>query len=118
MCGITGWIDWNEPLALRQPVLEQMTESLAHRGPDASGVWISGPCALGHRRLSVIDPENGAQPMIRRADGTEWVIVYNGELYNTAELREELKAAGAPVRHQLRHGSAAFRLHRVEGSIA
>jgi len=94
MCGITGWIDWNEPLALRQPVLEQMTESLAHRGPDASGVWISGPCALGHRRLSVIDPENGAQPMIRRADGTEWVIVYNGELYNTVELREELKARG------------------------
>jgi len=94
MCGITGWIDWNEPLALRQPVLERMTEALAHRGPDAAGVWISGPCALGHRRLSVIDPENGAQPMIRRQDGVQWIIVYNGELYNTAELREELKARG------------------------
>jgi asparagine synthase (glutamine-hydrolysing) len=94
MCGIAGWIDWSENLALRQPVLERMTETLAKRGPDAQGVWISGPCALGHRRLSVIDPDNGAQPMIRRKDGAVWVIVYNGELYNTAELREELKGRG------------------------
>ena len=60
----------------------KMTESLAHRGPDGSGTWISNPCAFGHRRLSVIDPENGAQPMIIHREEEVYAIVYNGELYN------------------------------------
>lgn len=94
MCGITGWIDWNDNLADRRQVLGQMTETLVPRGPDAAGSWIGGPCALGHRRLSVIDPANGIQPMIRQAGDTQYVIVYNGELYNTAELREQLTLLG------------------------
>src|SRR3569832_504493 len=71
-----------------------MTETLAPRGPDAAGTWISAHCALGHRRLSVMDPENGAQPMIRHAGGHTYVIVYNGELYNAPELRVELEGRG------------------------
>ncbi|MGG4141598.1 asparagine synthase (glutamine-hydrolyzing) [Paenibacillus algorifonticola] len=96
MCGITGWIDWTRDLTQDSSTLEKMTKTLELRGPDASGTWISAHCALGHRRLSVIDPENGAQPMIRRTEDDDlFVIVYNGELYNAGELRKELEAAGS-----------------------
>ena len=94
MCGFTGWIDWTRDLTLHSEDLEVMTRTLALRGPDASGTWISGPCALGHRRLSVMDPENGAQPMIRNQGEDKFVIVYNGELYNAPELKRELESRG------------------------
>ncbi|HUC92671.1 MAG TPA: asparagine synthase (glutamine-hydrolyzing) [Paenibacillus sp.] len=94
MCGITGWIDWTQDLTKQSAVLEKMTETLAPRGPDASGTWITAHCALGHRRLSVIDPENGAQPMIRSEGDNNYVVVYNGELYNALELKRELESRG------------------------
>lgn len=94
MCGITGWIDWHEDLTKHAATIENMTETLQPRGPDASGTWISMHCALGHRRLSVIDPENGAQPMIRKVAERTYIIVYNGELYNTMELRRKLQSRG------------------------
>jgi len=94
MCGITGWIDWTRDLTEEYDSLEKMTETLAPRGPDASGTWLTARCALGHRRLSVIDPENGAQPMVRTRGDETYVIVYNGELYNAAELKRELEARG------------------------
>ncbi|MCA0755304.1 asparagine synthase (glutamine-hydrolyzing) [Paenibacillus sp. N4] len=94
MCGITGWIDWHRDLTKQSKSLEKMTDTLAPRGPDASGTWISAHCALGHRRLSVIDPENGAQPMIRHTGDDKYVVVYNGELYNALELRKELESRG------------------------
>lgn len=94
MCGITGWIDWNSDLTSESSKLEKMTETLALRGPDASGIWLSEHCAFGHRRLSVIDPENGAQPMIRRSGDNTYIIVYNGELYNALELKKELEDRG------------------------
>jgi len=97
MCGIVGWIDWNRNLTRQAETLERMTETMERRGPDAGGTWLSTHCALGHRRLSVIDPANGAQPMVRPSKGNEdhqHVIVYNGELYNTQELRDELRRRG------------------------
>ncbi|WP_127529765.1 asparagine synthase (glutamine-hydrolyzing) [Paenibacillus kobensis] len=94
MCGITGWIDWSRDLTQDSEQLERMTETMAPRGPDAAGTWISAHCGLGHRRLSVIDPENGAQPMIRRDGDRTCVVVYNGELYNAPELRAELESRG------------------------
>ncbi|MFC3798383.1 asparagine synthase (glutamine-hydrolyzing) [Cohnella sp. GCM10012308] len=97
MCGITGWIDWNRDLTQQADVLERMTETLELRGPDASGTWLSRHCAFGHRRLSVMDPANGAQPMVRpskEADEHDCVIVYNGELYNAPELKKELLSLG------------------------
>ncbi|WP_068774055.1 asparagine synthase (glutamine-hydrolyzing) [Paenibacillus sp. FJAT-26967] len=94
MCGITGWIDWRKDLTTSSSILENMTETLTHRGPDASGTWISHHCAFGHRRLSVMDPQNGAQPMIRREGDRLYSIVYNGELYNAVELRKELEHRG------------------------
>ncbi|RAP77832.1 asparagine synthase (glutamine-hydrolyzing) [Paenibacillus montanisoli] len=94
MCGFTGWIDWTDDLTKQSNILEKMTGTLANRGPDASGTWISPHCALGHRRLSVIDPANGAQPMIRTSDDDMYVLVYNGELYNALELKKELEGRG------------------------
>jgi len=94
MCGITGWIDWKKNLTHASAIVERMTETLAPRGPDASGTWLSPHCAFGHRRLSVIDPENGAQPMIRQDERGTFVIVYNGEIYNAVELRRELRCRG------------------------
>src|SRR4051794_37509530 len=97
MCGMTGWIDWNRDLTTQADTIEKMTETLELRGPDASGTWLSKHCALGHRRLSVMDPENGAQPMVRHlktAEQHDCVIVYNGELYNAPELRKELEGIG------------------------
>lgn len=96
MCGIAGWIDWNGRLEApeNQNILTAMIDTLSLRGPDAQGRYVKEQVAFGHRRLSVIDPENGAQPMVRRRAGHEYAITYNGELYNTAELRDELKARG------------------------
>ncbi|MFC5402123.1 asparagine synthase (glutamine-hydrolyzing) [Cohnella soli] len=101
MCGITGWVEWNEDLTTRAAVIEKMTETLELRGPDATGTWLSRHCAFGHRRLSVMDPANGAQPMVRPAKDSEThdcVLVYNGELYNAPELRKELEALGYKFR--------------------
>ena len=94
MCGIAGWFDQNIRMSDMTNTLRKMSESLSRRGPDEHGMYLRGHLALLHRRLSVIDPENGHQPMSTLYEGEKYTIVYNGELYNTTELREELKAAG------------------------
>lgn len=98
MCGIAGWIDWERDLTHEEPSVRAMAETLACRGPDASGTWLSGHAALAHRRLIVIDPEGGGQPMSRRRGDHVFTLVYNGELYNTAELRSDLIAKGHTFR--------------------
>jgi asparagine synthase (glutamine-hydrolysing) len=94
MCGITGWIDWQQDISGQLQILDSMTRTMAPRGPDASGTWTTTHCALGHRRLSVMDPENGAQPMTRSRGDSQYTMVYNGELYNALELRKELEQRG------------------------
>ncbi|PSR30636.1 MAG: asparagine synthase (glutamine-hydrolyzing) [Sulfobacillus benefaciens] len=94
MCGIAGWIDWQQDLRQRQSALENMISPLTCRGPDGSGTWVTAHCAMGHRRLVVIDREGGMQPMSRRNGQGIYTIVYNGELYNYRELREELISLG------------------------
>ena len=89
MCGIAGFAGRGD-----RGVLRRMTDAIAHRGPDAEGHWAeeSAGVFLGHRRLSIVDLSGGAQPMWT-ADG-EIGVVFNGEIYNHAELRAELKARG------------------------
>ncbi|MDW7675898.1 MAG: asparagine synthase (glutamine-hydrolyzing), partial [Bacillota bacterium] len=94
MCGIAGWVDWNDDLRLRKDILQDMTESLTPRGPDASGTWLSEHAALGHRRLIVIDPSGGLQPMTRTIGNNSFTLIYNGELYNTEDLRGKLLNRG------------------------
>lgn len=98
MCGIIGFLGaFHGEDSL--PVLRNMVAKIAHRGPDAQGVWVSdsGDVALGHRRLSILDlSPSGAQPMATR-DG-RYVIVFNGEIYNYAELRNSLVSLGIEFR--------------------
>jgi asparagine synthase (glutamine-hydrolysing) len=94
VCGITGWIDWTNDLTREGPTIERMTRSLEHRGPDAEGTWLSPHAALGHRRLIVIDPRGGGQPMVFRDGERVYAITYNGEIYNFRDLRCELEARG------------------------
>mgnify|MGYP001259607796 FL=1 len=101
MCGIVGWIDWKQDLTGQRPVLEAMTNTLACRGPDNCGYWISRHAAIGHRRLTVIDPVGGGQPMTRDRGKNRFILTYNGELYNTNELRRELEDRG----HRFRSSS-------------
>ncbi len=91
MCGIAGFVGAGD-----RSLLERMTAALAHRGPDAQAVWIDAGQGvhLGHRRLSILDIEGGAQPM---GDG-DLTIVFNGEIYNFRELRAELERMGARFR--------------------
>lgn len=94
MCGIAGIINYGERLDSRHSVLECMLESLKRRGSDQSGIFEREHAALVHTRLAVIDIENGRQPMTARDGGREFTIVYNGELYNTDELRCRLRSEG------------------------
>jgi len=95
MCGIAGQISSNTELLRDQTaVFRQMQQSMSRRGPDQHGMVIEDGAALIHARLCVIDPENGLQPMQLRLGDKEWTLVYNGELYNTAELRAQLEQQG------------------------
>ncbi len=90
MCGIAGILSNNINSAERRPIIENISQSLKMRGPDAKGEFITDDIALIHRRLSVIDPENGTQPM----SFGKYTICYNGEIYNTDEIRNKLKNIG------------------------
>ena len=95
MCGIAGMfhLDGAHLPPEADAVVTDMAENMAHRGPDGQGIWRNGPVCLGHRRLSIIDLSGGSQPM-HTADG-RLSIVFNGEIYNFAELRKELIETGA-----------------------
>src|SRR5215472_954563 len=89
MCGIAGFVGFGSARDL-----QAMTDALSHRGPDGSGLWQAPdlPVFLGHRRLSIVDLEGGAQPMWDAAG--EIGVTYNGEIYNHRELRHALESAG------------------------
>lgn len=92
MCGIAGWIDTGRNLSDKQDTILAMSGSLKRRGPDQEGLFLSENALLGHRRLIVIDPEGGKQPMTFTYKGETYTLIYNGELYNTEELRRQLKS--------------------------
>lgn len=95
MCGIVGFAINHKmagPEVVEMEVLEQMLQTIVHRGPDGSGTYYDSQIALGHRRLSVIDLEGGTQPM-KNEDG-RFICVFNGEIYNYRELRQQLESQG------------------------
>jgi asparagine synthase (glutamine-hydrolysing) len=94
MCGIGGWISWRQDLSDSDGVMATMAATLACRGPDDEGHFTSPHAAFAHRRLTVIDPMGGRQPMHATDARGRYTLVYNGELYNTEELRRELAAHG------------------------
>jgi len=96
MCGISGFVSIGEAIADPDVIIRRMNRRLAHRGPDAEGYYAHNNVHLGHRRLAVIDLASSLQPMTS-ADG-RFTLVFNGEIYNYRELREELKRQGRQFR--------------------
>ena len=96
MCGIVGKLMFESGVSPERRLIERMTALLAHRGPNDSGFHFSGPVGLGFRRLSIIDVAGGHQPMFNE-DGKVW-LVFNGEVYNHRDLREDLLNKGHIVR--------------------
>ena len=94
MCGITGFVNYKKDISSYKNVLSEMTNELYNRGPDEEGLYLNEHIALGHKRLIVIDPEGGKQPMIKKYSFGEYAIVYNGQIYNAKELKETLKKNG------------------------
>ena len=92
MSGIGGFVDYERDARRGGPILHGMKRTLTPRGPDAEGTYFDEDAALVHRRLIVIDPEGGKQPM--HSPDRNTIIIYNGELYNTPELRTELMSRG------------------------
>ena len=93
MCGIAGY--WGQlPVSSAAALVHDMNAALAHRGPDGEGMWLGSDVGFGHRRLAIIDVAGGAQPMAS-ADG-RYRIVFNGEIYNYRELRQQLMSVGYP----------------------
>jgi asparagine synthase (glutamine-hydrolysing) len=101
VCGLTGFLDLDRRLAVEQlaGITQRMSDSIAHRGPDDAATWVDAEAGLGlgFRRLSIIDVSPlGRQPM--HSAGGRFVIVYNGEIYNAPELRQQLEAEGSVFR--------------------
>ena len=94
MCGIVGFINYKKNISNYKDILSNMNNTLSNRGPDEQGFYIKENVALAHKRLIVIDPEGGKQPMIEKYSFGEYVIVYNGQIYNTKELRHTLEENG------------------------
>src|SRR5918992_3202670 len=93
MCGIAGIFHPDVPKPVEPARVAAMTEALAHRGPDGSGIWTAPGIGFGHRRLSIIDlSDAAAQPML--TSDRRVAISYNGEIYNYREVRGELEARG------------------------
>lgn len=99
MCGIAGILN----IDLKRPVVEEaliaMRDTLIHRGPDGAGIFIDGPCGLGHRRLAIIDLSDRALQPFRSADG-RFILIFNGEIFNYRELRQSLQADGVAFRSE------------------
>ena len=98
MCGIVGIVNYKEDISNHKELIKKMTNSLEKRGPDEYGIFCDSHCNLGHRRLSIIDIENGKQPMKFTIGEITYTIVYNGQLYNSEELKKDLIDRGFKFR--------------------
>ncbi|MBM7693995.1 asparagine synthase (glutamine-hydrolyzing) [Peribacillus deserti] len=94
MCGITGWVHYQRNLTNEKAIVEKMTNTLQRRGPDETNIWSEPHATFGHKRLIVVDPTGGKQPMTKEEDHNRYTLCYNGELYNTEDLRKELLIKG------------------------
>ena len=110
MCGIVGFVNYKQDISRSRNILINMNNTLSKRGPDEEGYYIRKHIALAHKRLIVIDPEGGKQPMIAQYNNSiplskensnivinyqsNFIISYNGQIYNTKELRKTLEENG------------------------
>ena len=113
MCGIVGIVNYNSNKLVEESVLVKMRDTMVHRGPDGEGIWISRDrrTGFGHRRLSIIDLSDSAKQPMCNEDGTIW-IVFNGEIYNHAEIRPELERRGH--KFKTNHSDTEVIIHAFE----
>ena len=113
MCGIVGFVNFEKDITNLKNILIDMNNTLSKRGPDEEGYYINNHVALAHKRLIVIDPEGGKQPMSASSNqsvsidkpktnmlinyNSNFIISYNGQIYNTEELKENLKQNNIPL---------------------
>ncbi|MCX4406098.1 MULTISPECIES: asparagine synthase (glutamine-hydrolyzing) [unclassified Streptomyces] len=119
MCGIVGWTTYGSDQHHDRSVLEAMTSTMACRGPDDSGTWMARHAALGHRRLAVLDPAGGRQPMTLDTPRGTLALTFSGEVYNFRELRSQLISLGHRFRTNsdtevVLHGYAEWGEHVAE----
>ena len=106
MCGVAGIVHWGT-LSDGPQVVRKMNARLHHRGPDDTGYWNNEKVSFAFSRLSIVDLDHGHQPMV--SDEAKIVLVYNGEIYNHVELREELQRRGH--RFQTSHSDTEVLIH-------
>lgn len=94
MCGFVGFSNIKDNVSSNKSIIEKMNKTLTKRGPDEDGYYINDHISMGHKRLIVIDPKGGKQPMIQKYSYGEFAICYNGQIYNTKELRKTLEENG------------------------
>lgn len=94
MCGIVGFVNLKKKILDEKNILVDMTKTLKKRGPDEEDFYIEEHVNLGHRRLIILDAKNGKQPMIAKHNENTYTIVYNGQIYNAKDIREELLDLG------------------------
>ena len=114
MCGICGVLHFDSSRSAQQDVLERMAHTIRHRGPDDEGYYADGPLGVAHKRLSIIDLSSAAHQPMTKEDGRLWII-FNGEIYNYQELRQQLVQRG----HKLQSNSdteVILHLYEDEGS--
>lgn len=94
MCGIVGWSNLKNNIRDYSNIMDKMIDTLKLRGPDSGGLKVYDHALIGHRRLAIVDPTGGLQPMTKKIGDREYTICYNGELYNTEEVRADLISKG------------------------
>ena len=94
MCGIAAWVDFQKDLSNEGSSIKRMTETLSKRGPDDTNYFFAKHVAFGHKRLAIVDLLGGRQPMKKQFKGKTYTLIYNGELYNTEDIRKELLKLG------------------------
>lgn len=113
MCGIAGYFNPDQNYAENPKqnfhTLSRMINTMNHRGPDTYGHTIINSCCLAHTRLSIIDLENGRQPMSYTKDGNTYYIVYNGEIYNYKEVKKTLFRKTIPLKQTPIRKSSSLR---------
>lgn len=94
MCGFVGVCNLKKDISNDKETIRKMNQKLQKRGPDEEGYFFSKNINLGHRRLVIIDKQNGKQPMSVKYNDTTYTMVYNGQIYNKDEIRKDLQDLG------------------------
>lgn len=113
MCGFVGYCNLKKDLSKENNILENMNTILKKRGPDEEGYFYDTNIKMGHRRLIIIDAENGKQPMSVRCNDNTYTIVYNGQIYNKEEIKKELQELGYEFMRIFGYRSSLKSIYRI-----